>query len=199
MTKLSMRRLKKLVRWFKERRKSVWHNEKRKYEAPGTLSEAVDAALGLRPGDKIQDHQRRVGRAVLRRAQKKLQRNHGALLATQNFDELLSCIEQLTFDVDRFGDLAVYDVACRLGIFRRMRPNFVHLHAGTREGARAFGLSGKKVSPKRFYPALRGLKAHQIEDFLCINKDVLRGRRSWLSACRYVDMKCREYHEGRSC
>jgi hypothetical protein len=72
------------------------------------------------------------------------------------------------------GELMVYDTALRIGAFLKLEPVSVYLHAGTKTGAKALGLtvSGKKNInvtdlPKEF----RKLKPHEIEDCLCIYKD----------------------------
>lgn len=43
------------------------------------------------------------------------------------------------------GELAVYDISCRIGASLGLSPDCVYLHAGTREGERDFGLRGASV------------------------------------------------------
>ena len=43
-------------------------------------------------------------------------------------------------DIHRFGKLAVYDTACRLGVYLGLGPEVVYLHAGTTKGAKALSL-----------------------------------------------------------
>jgi len=57
-------------------------------------------------------------------------------------------VKEVTAEVPGFGKLAVYDVAMRIGIWRDIWPRYVYLHAGTRKGARALGLSGDVLEKK---------------------------------------------------
>jgi len=79
------------------------------------------------------------------------------------------------------GDLFICDTALRVGAKIGLLPEQVFLHAGTRAGAAALGLSTK---PRFLYvsdmPAeLQVLAPHEIEDVLCIYAarfaDALRG------------------------
>jgi hypothetical protein len=73
------------------------------------------------------------------------------------------------------GTLYVYDTCLRIGAFLKFAPTHVHLHAGVLNGARAMGIDGKikKLPVSAFPQAMRVLKPHEIEDFLCIYKDEL--------------------------
>jgi len=199
MPKPTKTKISALVKRFKKDRKKVWAAEKRKYEASKTLPEAIDAALGLRANDKIQDHQRRIGRRVLLGARTRLQKAKRRIKHARNFCELIRVVELATADLKRFGALAVYDVAMRIGIWKKIWPKYIYLHAGTREGARALGLSGDRLSKAAFIGMLDGLKPYQIEDFLCINKGFLEGHCSYKSACAEIMRSCREYLGGKVC
>ncbi len=72
MRRLSPSELSKLARKFKRERKKIWNLERKHYAEVRDLSEAIDAALGLRPNDRIPDHQRRVGRVALTLARQHL-------------------------------------------------------------------------------------------------------------------------------
>ena len=73
------------------------------------------------------------------------------------------------------GELAVYDIACRIGAFLGLSPERVYLHAGTREGARALGLRGASVRKMDLPRAFGRLSPGEIEDCLCIyNADIRR-------------------------
>lgn len=145
---------------------------------PRDLAEAIDASLGLRDGDKIHDHQYRVGRKALSAAQSRLRRVKAEISTTRDFDKLHLIVERETHDVPRFGELATYDVAQRIGAFLKLAPEQVYLHAGTRDGAKAFGVTGDRVAKSAFPKPLQELSAQEIEDFLCIFADQLRGRSS---------------------
>src|SRR5262249_54941969 len=74
------------------------------------------------------------------------------------------------------GELTVYDISHRIGAHFGNAPQLVHLHAGTRTGARAFGIRGGILDPKTLPHAFSRLTPAEIEDCLCIYKDVLRGK-----------------------
>jgi hypothetical protein len=74
------------------------------------------------------------------------------------------------------GALAVYDIAHRMGAYLGQEPDAVYLHAGTRKGAAALGLKGEMVELAEIPSAFHKLPPAEIEDCLCIYKDVLRGR-----------------------
>src|SRR6266704_2317835 len=67
------------------------------------------------------------------------------------------------------GELTIRHSApdCR---YRRRAPTRVYLHAGTREGAHALGVSKERawVSPEELPAPFQRLRAGQIEDCLCI-------------------------------
>ena len=70
------------------------------------------------------------------------------------------------------GELAVYDITCRIGAFLDIRPERIYLHAGTRDGARALGLGLRGASVRKAdLPGDFGrLSPAEIEDCLCIYK-----------------------------
>ena len=81
-------------------------------------------------------------------------------------------IERYTSDIYRFGKLAVYDTACRLGVYLELEPEVVYLHAGTIKGARALGLDTSRsyLEMDELPRPLRLLEPWECEDFLCIYK-----------------------------
>jgi hypothetical protein len=190
MPRLSPRELSRLACRFKRERKNVWDRERKHYSQVRNLSEAIDAALGLRPNDVIPDHQRRVGRVALTLARRHLLQRKASLTAARNFCELHNVIERVSEHVPRFGKLAVYDVAWRLGVYLKKKPDLVYLHAGTKEGALALGLGGNKAELNAFPAALQIMPPAQLEDFLCICRAALRGAISYSAACREIKLSC---------
>ena len=85
-------------------------------------------------------------------------------------------IEEATKEVARFGKLASYDVAHRIGAYLNLVPDYIYLYAGTADGAKALGLWGDKVEKSKFPKSLQRLSPAQIEDFLCIFKNELSSR-----------------------
>lgn len=72
----------------------------------------------------------------------------------------------------RFGELAVCDTAFRLGVWLKLWPKAVYLHAGARVGAKAQGLDVRRdcLDMAELPGEVRVLKPWQVEDFLCIFK-----------------------------
>jgi hypothetical protein len=68
--------------------------------------------------------------------------------------------------------LYIYDAAVRLGYYFKLAPEYVYLHRGTREGAKALGLDyhGKCLEKEQVPTPVRVLSPAQIESFLCIYK-----------------------------
>lgn len=154
-----------------------WLAEQLRHFREVDLEEAIrKAALGLRPDGKRHDHQRRLERAALESAARKLFSARGAIEACQTFEELHGLVEKLTKPIWGFGPLARYDTALRIGARVGRLPNLIFLHAGTKKGFRRLGLRTKeRAVPLEMLPApLRVLKPHEAEDFLCIYKNRLR-------------------------
>lgn len=126
------------------------------------------AALSALPCGKRHPHQRRIPGDVLQRAADALTRQD--IPACQSFDELHRAVRDWIGDLHGIGELAVYDIACRIGAFLGLRPELVYLHAGTREGARALELRGATVRKADLPRAFLRLSPAQIEDCLCIYK-----------------------------
>ncbi|MDZ4684040.1 MAG: hypothetical protein SH850_03060 [Planctomycetaceae bacterium] len=142
----------------------------RRLRLPFTLEEAVNA----RGADgKMLDHQHRVGKFKLAEAYKRLEPLLAQIEKCDSFDSLLSLIRQATKDIPRFGDLAEYDTALRIGARLGKLPTVVYLHAGTKAGAKRLGfdtsqeyLTMQEIEVR--HPELLRLKEpHHIENFLC--------------------------------
>jgi hypothetical protein len=110
--------------------------------------------------------------------------------ACGSFDELLTLIEASTSRIHRFGELAAYDTALRIGAWLKLSPEVVYLHAGTRKGATSLGLGRgmRYVAMSELPIELRQLSPDQIEDILCIFKDHFRSVRA--NGVRRVRSRC---------
>lgn len=139
-----------------------------------SVADAIKAATGCI--GRVPEHQRRVGREILAEASKKLIRRKKQIEACESFTELIELVEDVTADVYRFGELAVYDTSLRLGAWLDIMPERVYLHAGTRKGARALGLSTGKgyLQMEELPEPLQVLEPREVEDFLCIYKAQLQ-------------------------
>jgi hypothetical protein len=135
------------------------------------------ASLAQGPGGKRLSHQRRIPRATLQESQARLLAAAKELQAATTFEELHEIVREELATLRGIGELTVYDTALRIAAWRRLEPSVVFLHAGTRVGARALGLATTEHHhPLSDIPrALACLKAHEIEDVLCIYKEHLAG------------------------
>ena len=142
------------------------------------LARAIENATGST--GKVPDHQRRVGRQILKKACGALLAEVHQIKACTSFDALFHLVERLTADIHRFGELAVYDTSLRLGAWLNKLPKKVYLHAGTRKGAKALGLDVSRghVEMNELPKTIKVLKPWQAEDFLCIYKDAFASRNS---------------------
>jgi hypothetical protein len=129
------------------------------------------AALSKLPGGKRHPHQRRIPARVLQQAADALT---NANLSVATFDDLHQAVRTTIGDIRGIGELAVYDIACRIGAYLGLEPDQVYLHAGTREGARALGFRGTTIRKNELPIAFRQLSPGEIEDCLCIYKTELR-------------------------
>lgn len=148
------------------------------FAAEPTLSSAVRrASYAETPEGKRYHHQRRLSTGTLEAVHSMLTR--APLAKCHSFHELHEVVRDSIGPVHGVGRLMIYDTALRIGAKLRLEPDRVYLHAGTREGARNLGLDwrAESVEMKEFPDELRRLKAHNVEDVLCIYKDRLtRGR-----------------------
>jgi hypothetical protein len=149
--------------------------ELRYYVIQRSLAGAIrEAALSRLPGGKRHSHQRRIPLRVLQAAERRLQPIAEHLRSAKSFAELHAIIDRQIGPLRGIGDLAVYDIAHRIGAYLDLAPEEVWLHAGARDGARALNLSGEKVTLPELPADLRKLSPAEIEDCLCIYKDNLR-------------------------
>jgi hypothetical protein len=138
------------------------------------LQDAVRyAALCILSNGKRHPHQRRLPKALLREAERRLQLVRDEVSSAQHFADLHAVVERELSPLQGVGDLTVYDIAHRIGAFLGKGPDLVYLHAGTKVGAAALGIRGKAVSPNMFPIAFSVLTSAEIEDCLCIYKGVL--------------------------
>jgi hypothetical protein len=97
-----------------------------------------------------------------------------ALEISSDFGKLYEVVERAIGNMDYIGDLTVYDITQRLAAFLGYEPTCVYLHAGTEDGARALGLSGKTVEIDQLPIEFQRLTPAEVEDVLCREKDHLR-------------------------
>lgn len=124
---------------------------------------------------KRYSHQTRIRRAAIKNAERMLLVAQEEIEGSKSFDELFQLIRRTLNPIANIGELYVYDTALRIGAYLDRLPTVVYLHAGARDGAGAFGI--KKGTKKLFRadlpPVFSALAPHEVEDVLCIYKDVL--------------------------
>lgn len=131
------------------------------------------AARCLLPDGRRHRHQRRIPIESLEAIDRRLAAVD--LTECRDFDALYAVVADVARHVMMIGPLTIYDIAQRIGRFLKIEPTQVYLHAGTRDGAHALGLGrGRDVLEMSELPAeLQCLAAAQVEDLLCIYKDIL--------------------------
>lgn len=175
------RELSRLIdQYIKERRPAI-KREARYFSHCSNLSSAIrKAALSVCECRRLHSHQRRNGHKVLALAERKLQASIQKISAAEAFEGIHSVVRSATKSVDRFGELAAYDVAYRIGLFQKKSPQKIYLHAGTLKGARGLHISGRAVDDRVLHglcEAFRKLSVAEIENFLCVFKDPLNGKK----------------------
>ena len=103
-----------------------------------SLAEEIERA-GFN-GENVHPHQRRLGRKKLAQAAKALLKKIDAVQTCRSFEELHELVTNCTRHIDRFGALARYDVALRIGANLGLWPELIYLHAGTKVGCKKLGI-----------------------------------------------------------
>lgn len=162
--------LKRLLREFepsrRERDEERRHWELLSFPFREVVKRAAMAETRI-PG-KMDRHQHRVGRKVLRAFTRRLSKQLAELERAGSFEELHQTV--VSAKVAGVGELAFFDTSLRIGYHRRLRPDRVYLHAGARDGARALdtSLGGKSVAVTQLPRGLQSLECDQLEHFLCV-------------------------------
>jgi hypothetical protein len=145
------------------------------YANQPSLTDAIRVATLSEYEGKRHRHQRQHP-DILDEAGRRLQARQKELEACRGrpFDELFEYVGDIIGSIEQIGRLAVYDIATRIGAYLGLTPEYIYLHRGTREGARALGLRGKKLSRDQLPPAFHTLTPAELENCLCNFKDELR-------------------------
>lgn len=157
---------------------TVWRElvdrEQRYYTRLGSLENAITCAgMAEYPCGKRHIHQRLISGEALEKATQRLLQAKSQIAACTTFDALIELVDQVTADIKGYGELTVYDTAMRIGAYLKLEPDKIYLHTGTRDGAKALGLDGKRktINVGELPEEFRQLKPHEIEDVLCIYKE----------------------------
>jgi len=121
-------------------------------------------------------HQRRIPARAINEAERRLNRSVHRLRAARNFADLHDLVESMIGGIHMVGELTVYDVSLRVGARFGLAPAEVYLHRGTREGAVALGLNGRRntIRVDELPVEFRVLQPRELEDLLCIYKEQLK-------------------------
>jgi len=176
--KTLMKGLEDVVQRFIECNRPLVDKEARFYQIQPNLEKVIEiAALARMPSGKRYSHQRRIPEIVLEQARDRLLTVSGDLQKSTSFQELFDIVERTIGDIQGIGELTVYDTAYRIGIYLKLEPKEIYLHAGTRKGAKAIGIDTKKrefLSVKQLPIPFAALRPAEIEDCLCIYEEELR-------------------------
>jgi hypothetical protein len=137
-------------------------------------------------------HQCRLAPATLKLAYNRLRARIHDLAIAESFRQLHSQIVRFAGSIDGIGELYCYDTALRVGARLKLFPAEVFLHRGARVGAVRAGLavsSVESISKEQLPAPLNRLPSHQVEDILCIYKDIFAGARS-IRAGSYTPKGC---------
>jgi hypothetical protein len=148
--------------------------EMRFFKERVSLSDAISNAV--RPGGRKHVHQFRIPSALLNEAERRLLAVADDLAQARDFAAIHWLVESQIGSLRGIGDLAIYDIAHRIGAFLGKVPALVYLHRGTKEGAAKLGLRGKALDPNALPPAFSPLTPAEIDDCICIYKDWLLQR-----------------------
>jgi len=143
------------------------------YANQPSLKDAIDnAACARRPDGKRHSHQTRIPSTSLAAARDRLLNLDVG--ECKSFAALFDLVERAIGSVHRIGELAIYDTALRLGAYLELQPCHIYLHRGARLGASRLGLdASRRFLDRSGLPAgFNSLQPHEIEDCLCIYKDV---------------------------
>ena len=144
------------------------------YREQPSLADAIKTAAfaEMRTGGRFA-RQRRVPHKTLVRLRNGLVRR--AFENVRTFDELHEVVRGAADRIPGVGELTTYETTQRLGAFLGLRPKYIYLHAGSREGADALGVGADKtrLHLSELPEAFRQLMPEQAEDCLCIYKNEL--------------------------
>ena len=166
-----------IVRNYQSKFKDRARDELDWFRDQSDIRSAIEnAALARDRRGKRYSHQRRLNKDVLAGARSILLSNQRAIESVKDFDELISLVTLLLKPLYGTGDLYVYDTSLRMGAKLGLLPEKIYLHAGTRDGAEALGISSEEdvIDPNRLPEEFQELEPYEIEDVLCIYKDILK-------------------------
>lgn len=140
------------------------------------MREAIElAGTSRQENGKLFFHQRWLDEEAAASGIRELLANVDDIAATQDFDLLFRFVDALVGGIGGLKEMFVYDIAFRIGAYKKVWPLRVYLHRGTREGAVVMGFDGdrRSIEVDEFPPEFGSLEPHEIESLLCTHKDDL--------------------------
>ena len=140
--------------------------------------ESIVAVITKACGEKT-SHRRRFKKTVLKEFARRVLSVKSAVRKCGNFKDLYDVIFENK--IKGIGRLTVYDSALHIGAYKGLKPKEIYLHRGAKAGAKVIGIykRGARTLKMEDMPgALCRLKPYEIEDFLCIYKKELSGKKS---------------------
>ena len=141
-----------------------------------SLPEAIKvASLSVDEDDKKDPHQYRIPKVTLASWYGAILMRLASLKKAKTFDEIHNILTGVK--IKGVGKVTVYDTAVRIGVYKKLYPQKIYLHAGTKEGAKKLNVKTsskdilKSQLPVQFQR--KDLSCLEIEDILCIYKDIL--------------------------
>ena len=156
-----------------------------------TLGETITkAARACTAGGKKHKHQSSRPPDTLREFGRRLSRRKRAIREATSFDELHEIVREVGDSIDDIGPLTVYDTAHRIGYKLCLLPTKVYLHSGTQSGAAIIGIKRSRltVSVSELPEPFAALKPYEIEDCLCIFRELLASGRSLCGRCAPISL-----------
>ena len=138
-----------------------------------SLPEAISHAV--RPRGRKHSHQNLIPSVLLDEAERRLQLAAPELAHATDFAALYDLVGRHAGAIHGIGELTVYDISHRIGIYLGKPPELVYLHRGVKDGAAVLGFRGKTLDTRLLPSAFSRLTAAEIEDCLCIYKRDLAG------------------------
>ena len=175
------RRMKRAVSDYITHHRNDAIKELQFYRDRPTLGQVITrAAHACTAGGVKHPHQRRIPRDALRKFGTRLSGSKRAMQKATSFDELHKIVREVGEPIYMIGELTIYDTAHRIGYKLSLLPTKVYLHSGTQIGAGIIGIkrSRSTVSVSELPEPFAALKPYEIEDCLCIFKELLSSGRS---------------------
>jgi hypothetical protein len=148
-----------------------YKSEERWWAESLTWEEALERAWNsCRENGKMHSHQCHVADKLPEGLRIALDANVQLDIFT-DFHQLYIWVKSITTDVKGLGDTTTYDVAQRLGVWMKIQPELVYLHAGAAKSAKKLGIKGESVPLSIFPDEIQRLGATHAERFLCKYKD----------------------------